>query len=187
MNIQNLGKTMILEAVKLSNTNSNPKIDVMKIVREMHITDEIAHTVISYLATNHYVDDTFQPLGCAYPVLFTLTGKGIDWANDYNPHAENVQNISFNNNYGSVGNNNTVNINNYFSFDNFDKEIAEHISKGSSDYRDVQDLRNKLMQVNELRIPVSQGYFSKFSSLMQKHSWITSQIAAFLIHFTTKC
>lgn len=76
-------------------------------------------------------------------------------------------------------------INNYFSFEQFDKLIDEHIPQNSIDRQEIQELRDKLKFLEENNMPATQGYLSKFSSLMQKHSWITGQVAGFLLRLVT--
>lgn len=185
MDIVNEAKRYLKCAFEFINNNQTIFADTIHIAHLNNFKEEHLISIMNYLESNNFIYDTFQPLGFKYVVRFKITGKGINWINDYNPNAQNVQNINFQNNYGSVGNNNTVTINNYFSFEQFDKLIDEHIPQNSIDGQEIQELRDKLKFLEENNMPATQGYLSKFSSLMQKHSWITGQVAGFLLRLVT--
>lgn len=53
--------------------------------------------------------------------------------------------------------------------------------EGSEERKELDELRNQLKIIEDHNIPISKGYLSRFSDTMQKHSWITGQIAGFLL------
>ena len=183
MNIQTLAREFL--QIASAEQGDTPLVNTFHIVKRLNLSPQEARTVISYLADNRYIGDVVDGLGCPFPFGFRITGTGFDWMNDYNPAAQTIQNINIETNNGSVGNGNTVTINNHFDFARFDEAVAAHIPNDTPDYQEIQELREKLKCIEDNEIPISKGYFSKFSALMQKHSWLTSQVAGFLIRWVS--
>lgn len=150
-------------------------------VKRLALSDIEAREIISYLNSNGYVTKLLDGAGCPYPMMFQITGKGTDWINDYSANPTNVQNITIGTNNGTVGNNNTVTNNYYFSFEKFDNQIKQCISTDSPDYQEIIKLRKKMKAIEEYEIPLSKGYFKEFSNLMQEHSWLSGPVVSFLM------
>ena len=182
MDIQTTAKRLLQIA---SSDADGYLVNTSAAVEQLYLSDAQARTTINYLRDNGYVDTLIDALGYPFQKGFRITGAGFDWMSDYNPNAQTIQNINIETNNGSVGNGNTVTINNHFDFGRFDEEVAAHVAQDSPDYQEIQVLRQKLKLIEENEIPISKGYFSRFSSLMQKHSWLTGQLAGFLIRWVS--
>lgn len=89
--------------------------------------------------------------------------------------------FSVENNYGAVGTNTNITINNSFDFDLLDKLITKNSSAGSTDRLELEELKALLQSIQNQQSPVEKGALAKFSDLMEKHSWLSSPIASFLI------
>ena len=96
-----------------------------------------------------------------------------------------MQNFHFKNNYGAVGTNTGITINNSFDFNELDHLITENTPAGSTDREELIALRQKLQTITDNQIPISKGYLSSFSEAMQKHSWLTGQLTGFLLRWAT--
>ena len=183
MNIQTLAKQFLkIASAEQSDTGL---VNTCPIVEQLKLSPQEARSVISYLTDNRYVGGVLNGIGMPFPFGFKITGAGFNWMNDYNPNAQTIQNISIETNNGSVGNGNIITINNHFDFSRFDEAVAANVAKDSPDYQEIQELRERLKCIEDNEIPISKGYFSKFSALMQKHSWLTSQVAGFLIRWVS--
>ena len=180
MNIQATAK-QILQLT--SSQTDHFLVDPTPAVHQLQLSNAQARTTINYLRDNGYVDMLVDALGYPFPKGFRITGAGFDWMNDYTPNVQTIQNINIETNNGSVGNGNTITINNHFDFSRFDEAVAAHISKDSPDYQQIQELRERLKCIEDNEIPISKGCFSQFSALMQKHSWLTSPLAGFLLRW----
>ena len=176
MDIQTTAKRLLQIA---SSDADGYLVNTSAAVEQLYLSDAQARTTINYLRDNGYVDTLIDALGYPFPKGFRITGAGFDWMSDYNPNAQTIQNINIETNNGSVGNGNTVTINNHFDFGRFDEEVAAHVAQDSPDYQEIQVLRQKLKLIEENEIPISKGY------LMQKHSWLTGQLAGFLIRWVS--
>lgn len=151
---------------------------------QLHNLDEIETIhIINYLKSNHYIENVRNHLGSHVPLFFTLSASGIDWMNGYGLEEKVIQNFHFKDNYGAVGTNTNFTINNSFSFDKLDELIKTHTTESSVDRAELVELQNQLKVITEHKIPISEGYLHKFSSAMQKHSWLTGQLAGFLIRW----
>lgn len=86
----------------------------------------------------------------------------------------NVQNA-----YGSViGTNNQATINYNTSIG----EIKDRIShEKSSDKEDMEKIVSLLEMVVNNQVPPSKGLFSKFSDIMERHSWLSNSVAATIL------
>lgn len=91
------------------------------------------------------------------------------------PHAVfNVQNA-----YGSIiGTNNQATINYNASIG----EIKERISHETSpDKEDMEKIISLLEMVVNNQVPPSKGLFSKFSDIMERHSWLSNSVSATIL------
>ena len=87
-------------------------------------------------------------------------------------------------NYGAIGTNTNITINNNFDFEELHKLIQENTESNSKDRAELENLKVQLELINQHNIPISKGCLNKFNETMQKHSWITGQLAGFLIRWT---
>ena len=77
-----------------------------------------------------------------------------------------------------VGNGNFVNVS--ATVDSIRSQIAE---KGKEDKQTLNEVVDLLEKILENKEPVRQGMLSKFSSVMEKHSWFTSALSSAFISF----
>lgn len=90
----------------------------------------------------------------------------------------NIQNA-----YGSViGNQNQTTINYNSTIDELKKQIA---SENSEDKEELEKVVALLEMVVNNQVPPSKGLFSKFSALMERHSWISSAVAGVILSWLT--
>lgn len=137
----------------------------------------------AYLHDSNYINANVKRVVIPLPRFF-LTSKGIDWATGYTNQQSIgalTQNFQFENNYGAVGTNTNFTINNAFNFEEFTKLIEEKTAAGSIERQQLENLQEQLKAIEDHNIPISKGYLSRFSEVMQKHSWVTGQITGFLL------
>lgn len=86
----------------------------------------------------------------------------------------NIQNA-----YGSViGNRNQATVN----YNSTLQELKERVSQeASSDKNDMEKIISLLEMVVNNQVPASKGLFSKFSEVMERHSWLSSSVAGTLL------
>lgn len=93
--------------------------------------------------------------------------------------------VSFNiqNAYGSViGTQSVVNMNYNDSIESARKQIS---SSDSADRTELEQILNLLEMIVDNQVPPQKGIFSKFSSVMERNSWITSSISSALLGWLT--
>lgn len=95
------------------------------------------------------------------------------------PHIQ--QNFNVATNYGAIGTNTGFTINNSFDFKELDRLINEHTAPNSVDRNELNELKQQLELIQQHNIPISKGYLSKFSDIMQKHDWLTSPLTSFIL------
>lgn len=141
-------------------------------------------SIFKYLKDCKYIKPT-QCVGSAYPDAMEITASGIDWLEDKEsekPISKQIFNIS-GNNYGPVGTNSNFTINNSFDFEEFEKLINKNTSVNSVDRSELEEVKQHLIEISNNNQAISNGCFSKFSGVMQKHSWISGQLAGFLLRW----
>lgn len=79
-----------------------------------------------------------------------------------------------------VGTGNVVSV----SVDSIKTQIAE---KGGSDQEELNEIVALLEKVLSNQEPIKQGMFSKFSGLLEKHSWLSGSVASAILGFLTQC
>jgi hypothetical protein len=183
MDLQSQSKAFLKHAYSQLCKQTDQRISPIQLI-ELHNLDE-TETIrtVNYLKSNHYIENVRNQLGSHLPLFFTLSASGIDWMNGYGQEETIIQNFHFKDNYGAVGTNTNFTINNSFSFEKLDELIKAHTAELSVDRAELVELQNQLKTITEHKIPISEGYLNKFSSAMQKHSWLTGQLAGFLIRW----
>ena len=142
-----------------------------------------AARLICYLVDKGYVTIFSNSIGRQYPHMLRITATGIDWVENTTETIPSIQqNIQFQNNYGSVGNGNSVTINNTFSFEHFDNAVSQNTSKNSPVLEEIQELRKTMLDIQQNNAPVQPGVFKRFTKLLQDNAWLTAPITEFLIH-----
>lgn len=87
----------------------------------------------------------------------------------------NIQNA-----YNSIIGNQSIST---INFSSAIEEMREKASKENEDKEQLDAVINLLEMIVNNQIQPSKGLFSKFSNLMEKHSWLTSSIASLLINW----
>lgn len=86
----------------------------------------------------------------------------------------NVQNV-----YGSViGTNNQATINYNASIGEMKEKVTSELSP---DREDMEKIISLLEMVVNNQVPPSKGLFSKFSDVMERHSWLSNSVAATIL------
>lgn len=94
------------------------------------------------------------------------------------PAVFNISNAS-----GSIiGNYNTISVSYKDSLNSLKLKV-ENIE--SPDKEELRDIVNLLEMIVDNKVPATKGIFSKFSSLMEKHSWLSSSIAGTIFSWLT--
>lgn len=140
--------------------------------------------IFKYLKESGYIKGV-QCIGSKYPDTVEITASGMDWVNGNSAEtsvSQQIFNIS-GNNYGAVGTNTNFTINNSFDFDEFEKLITQNTVENSSERKELEEIKQQLQTITQHNIPISKGYLSKFSDVMQKNSWITGQLSGFLLRW----
>lgn len=89
-----------------------------------------------------------------------------------------IYNIS--NVYGSIiGNGNTTTVNFQGNIDSMRKQAEK---EDGPDKEQIQHLIDLVEMIVKEQVPVRKGLLSKFSNLMENHSWLSSSITATLFH-----
>lgn len=135
------------------------------------------------LQNNGYIH-AVKVLGRFLPASFFLLPDGkayLEYLENQTAPTTPSLHFSVENNYGAVGTNTNITINNSFDFDLLDKLITQNSSAGSTDRQELEDLKALLQSIQNQQAPVEKGALAKFSGLMEKHSWLSSPIASFLI------
>jgi len=92
-----------------------------------------------------------------------------------------TMNINIGTAYGSnVGTQGNASITNTFNFEALDREIEE---KGKEDKEELRQMIAEIKELFEDSEKVKKGSLSKFSEMMQKHSWITGAVAKLGLDF----
>ena len=132
-------------------------------------------------------DVLINPSGDQFYVIETLTdsfsGKPHQLKAYYQTKREHDSNqqacqsvFHIQNAYGSViGNNNQATINYNSTIENL-KDRVSH--EASSDKDDMEKIVSLLEMVVNNQVPPTKGLFSKFSEVMERHSWLSNSVAA---------
>ncbi|NMP11388.1 hypothetical protein [Paenibacillus polymyxa] len=88
-------------------------------------------------------------------------------------HIENAHN-------SIIGNQQTVSMTNTFNISQVEKEIEQ---RGGEDKEELKKMMAEIQEMFEDSEKMKKGSLSKFSEMMQKHSWITSSIAKMGLDF----
>lgn len=94
---------------------------------------------------------------------------------------ENKSNTVFNiqNAYGSIiGNNNQCTANYYAAIDDLKARVS---SDNSTDKEDMEKIISLLEAIVSDKVKPSKGLFSKFSEVMERHSWLSSSVAGTIL------
>lgn len=150
-------------------------------VSSLQYTSQKACDVIDYLVGKGYATKFVDTKDHNYPEGIKITARGVDWIEDVKQEAPLIQNINFQNNYGSVGNGNTVTVNNSFGLKQFDDAVAENLPAGSPYTEEIQILRAELERIQESDDPVPPGRLNRFAKLLQDNAWLTGPVATILL------
>lgn len=86
--------------------------------------------------------------------------------------------------HGSViGTNNAAELTNYFDFRRIEVEIKE---KGGADKEELREALTEIRRLLESGQSLDRGALSKFSGVMERHSWFTGSIMQALLGFATQ-
>lgn len=139
-------------------------------------------------------DRLLNPVGEIFYIIDTQTqfinGSPFQLKAYYNTEAEHnqkkneISNTVFN--IGNVsnsiiGNNNVNTLSNQLLSD-----IKSNSEKFPEDKEQLDEIISLLNLIAENKIQPKQGLLSKFSNLMEKHSWLSGSIASFLISYLTQ-
>lgn len=108
-----------------------------------------------------------------FKFLFRVTAQGRSYLEEIKVSPQPpLPQFNFNviENYGAVGINTNITINNSFDFDLLDKLITQNSSAGSTDRLELEELKALLQSIQNQQSPVEKGALAKFSDLMEKHS-----------------
>lgn len=162
------------------NTNSF-YMDTTYVVKNYKYSSQRAFQLIEYAISKGYATKFVSTKDYNYPEGLKITASGIDWIEGVKPTTPLIQNISFQNNYGSVGNGNSVNINNSFSLQQFDNAVAENLPVDSPYMAEIQKLRTELENLQNSNEPVPPGKLQRFSKLIQENAWLTGPVTTILL------
>lgn len=84
----------------------------------------------------------------------------------------------------SNASNSVIGNNNYVVFDysaEIDKAEQKINTSNTPDKEELQEVIELLRKIVDNQIPVSKGLFSRFSAVMERHSWITNSISSVLL------
>lgn len=85
--------------------------------------------------------------------------------------------------YGSnIGTQGNAHIDNVFNFDKIDQMIEE---RGGEEKEELHNMINEIRELFEDSEKVKKGSLSRFSELMEKHSWITGAVSQMGLGFLT--
>lgn len=106
-----------------------------------------------------------------------IEAKCVDQNEQQESSTQSIFNIGTVNN-SVVGNGNFVSVS--ATVDSIRSQIAEKGKEDQQTLNEVVDLLEKILNNKE---PVRQGMFSRFSSVMERHSWFTSALSSAFIGF----
>lgn len=150
-------------------------------VWSLQYSSQKACDVIDYLVGKGYATKYVDTKDHDYPEGIKITARGVDWIENVTETVPLIQNINFQNNYGSVGNGNAVAVNNSFSLKQFDDAVAENLPPGSPYTEEIQKLRAELERIQESNEPVPPGKLNSFAKLLQDNAWLTGPVATILL------
>lgn len=79
-----------------------------------------------------------------------------------------------------IGTQNNASLTNNFNFSQLEKEIEQ---KGGEDKEELKRMIEEIRELFEDSEKVKKGSLSKFSEIMQRHSWITGAISKMSLDF----
>lgn len=190
MDTQELAAQIIKFGIESQRQTGKRAIEVAELLNHLQekIDDNELSLAFHYLSDQSYIKTKFMydyPL----PPVYVVNGSGIDWMSSYfKKQSDPViqQNINFENNYGAVGTNSNFVINNQFSFEKLQDLIENNTEEGSQDRIELEEIKSKLQTIEQHNIPISKGYFSHFSDIIQKNSWLSGPLASFLLNWITR-
>lgn len=156
-------------------------MDTTYVVLNYKYSSQRACQLIDYAISKGYATKFVSTKDHDYPEGIKITARGVDWIEDVKQETPLVQNITFQNNYGSVGNGNTITVNNSFSLKQFDDAVAENLPPGSPYTEEIQKLRAELERIQESNEPVPPGKLNSFAKLLQDNAWLTGPVATILL------
>ena len=119
------------------------------------------------------VETVFQKKSPAYLKIAYKTSAPTEW--DKNEQTVfNIQNA-----YGSViGNSNQAT----FNYNSTIQELKDRVAVDRSDDKeDLERIVSLLEMIVDNQIPPSKGLFSKFSAVMERHSWLSNSVAGTIL------
>ena len=156
-------------------------MDTTYVVLNYNYSSQRACQLIDYIVSKGYASKFFGTKDHDYPEGLKITESGIDWIEGVKQTSPIIQNINLQNNYGSVGNGNTVTVNITFGLKQFDDAVAENLPSGSPYTEEIQRLRAELERMQKSNEPVSPGRLHRFEKLLQDNAWLTGPVAAVLL------
>lgn len=144
---------------------------------------QIANSVVASLPTNEQIMASTQAAMAQLMKAMDFDHQAVtESARATEQRQSNIYNIGTA--YGSViGTANTATINYQTNFQEL-RERAE--AENAPDKEQVQKLIDLVEMIVNDRIPPQKGLLSKFSETMERHSWITSAVAAALVSWLTQ-
>ena len=162
------------------NTN-NAYMDTTYVVKNYAYKSQRACELIDYVISKGYATKFVSTKDHDFPEAIKITAAGIDWIEGVKHTSPLIQNINFQNNYGSVGNGNTVTIDNSFNLTQFDKAVADNLPADSPYMAEIQELRAELEHLQNSNEPVPPGKLQRFCKLLQENAWLTAPVISFLL------
>ncbi len=162
------------------NTNSF-YMDTVYVVKNYLYPVQRACQLIDYVVSKGYATKFVDTKDHEYPEGIKITARGVDWIEGVPETAPLIQNINFHTNYGSVGNGNTVTVNNTFSLKQFDDAVANNLPAGSPYTEEIQRLRTELERIQKSNQPIPTGVLHHFSKLLQDNAWLSGPVATILL------
>lgn len=156
-------------------------MDTTYVVKNYKYSSQRACQLIEYAISKGYAIKFVSTKDHDYPEGLKITASGIDWIENVKQSAPISQTITVQNNYGSVGNGNTVTIDNSFNLTQFDKAVADNLPADSPYMAEIQELRAELERLQNSNEPVPPGKLQRFCKLLQENAWLTAPVISFLL------
>lgn len=174
-------KFFLKKCYEHQHNTKNSYLETTYVVKNYNYNNQRALELINYIVSKNYATIFYSTKEHEYPEGLKITASGIDWIEDVRQSSTLIQNIHFQNNYGSVGNGNSVTINNSFSLKQFDEAVSKNLPLNSPYADEIQKLRVELENLQKSTDPIPQGKLHRFSKLLQEHSWLSGPVATVLL------
>jgi DNA-binding PadR family transcriptional regulator len=126
----------------------------------------------------------FITIGAEEGAIYRITAKGVDEVEDNTPQDTGTTFQFYGNVQGSViGTHNTAELTNTFDFRAIGQRIEEEGGEDKEELRQALALMQRLLERGEY---LDRGALSRFSCVMEKHSWFTGSVTQALLGFATQ-